>query len=99
MYVCDILPDSCSNDNIYKVVEKIKTQIFSSIFFSPHIRNFLGNVKIWYSQKDNREKYMAHALRVPDNEGYRHTLRKCSACCFSGATMVTRKHLIVTCLS
>jgi len=42
-----------------------------------------------------RKYNKAHALRVPNNEGYRHTLRKRNAYCFSTATVITRKHLSV----
>jgi hypothetical protein len=33
---------------------------------------------------------------MPDNYGYRHTLRICNAYCFSTASMVTQTHLNVT---
>ena len=38
---------------------------------------------------------MAHALCMPNNYGYKHTLRICNTYCFSTATMVARPRLNV----
>ena len=64
--------------------------------------SFRKSCRLW----DNVEKYwragqaaddnMAHAHRVLDTQGYRHTLRMCNTYCFSTASMVTRTRLIVT---
>ena len=39
---------------------------------------------------------MAHELYIPDNHGYRHTLRMCNIYCFSTTTMVTGTRLNCT---
>jgi hypothetical protein len=55
--------------------------------------------KIWYSQTGYRWQYnTAHALCMPDNQGYRHTLRICSTRTyrFCAATMVTQTRFNVT---
>ena len=60
-----------------KVVEKVKTDILCSVtfFFLPKIMLCMRCGKIWYSQTGSRWRYnTAHALGMPDNLGYRHTL-------------------------
>jgi hypothetical protein len=53
--------------------------------------------KIWYSQTGHRRRdNRAHTLCMPDNLGYKHTLRICNTYCFSTATVVRRKRLDVT---
>jgi hypothetical protein len=53
--------------------------------------------KLRDSQASHTWQYnTAHALCLLDNQGYRHTLRTCNACCLSTALMVTRKRLHIT---
>ena len=87
-----------------KVVEKIKTYILCSVTQPPptpppaKIVPFLENMETYVnSQRGHRWQYnTAHAHFMLCTSGYKHTLTICNTHCFSIATMVTRKHLIVT---
>jgi hypothetical protein len=81
-----------------KVVQKIKTHFLcSTSFFTPKIVPFYK--KMWKNivQLDKLQTtYMAHALCMLDNEGYRHTLRMCNTYRFSTVTNVSHMRLNIT---
>jgi hypothetical protein len=65
--------------------------------FPPKIVPF--NEKMWkyIAQADRLQMtYMAHALCMLDNQGYRHTLRMCNTYLFSTAKNDSRRRLNVT---
>ena len=76
-------------------VEEMKTHILCSI------KSFLKSCRLW----DNMEKHyragqatddnVTHAHYMLDTKGCKHTIRKCYTYCFSTATIVEGRRLVV----
>ena len=80
-----------------KFLGKIKMLILYSIFFFPKSHQLRDNLKkIWSNRTSHRWQYnTAFAFYLPDNYGYRYTLRICDFYWFPTATMVTRTRMQV----
>jgi hypothetical protein len=86
-----------------KVVEKIKTRVLWSIIF-PESRAVYDIMRTNMVEPDRPQMtiYMAHALCVLDNYGYRHTLRIWNISCFWKQWFrerASKLHLYAHCLS
>jgi hypothetical protein len=80
----------CCRENQNKLF--ISNNLFSKIV--PFMRLWKNMVQPYIDYRWQYETAKAHCM--PDNYGYRHTVRVCNAYCFSTATMVTRTGLSVT---
>jgi len=80
-----------------KGAEKTEIHILCSIiFFFRKLCQLWSNVEKYCRAGQATDDNMAHAHYMLDTSGYRHTLRICNTYCFSTATMVARRRLIVT---
>jgi hypothetical protein len=73
-----------------EVVEKIKTNVVCSIFFSPRKSYRLyDSVKKCCTAGQATDDNMAHARCILEAQGYKHTLGICNIYCFAAAKMVS----------